>query len=226
MKKYLLGLLLCPLFALAQQTEVVKPTLYLGLSINSTTTTAAAASKYNNTQNSTYLFPEAHIAGDLNVFKNSPLLLRLEGGLTFIQNKYNLTGTNGYTAYTDAYKVNQVVATFTPQLLYRFKGNTNKRFYSGVGLSLSGISGGVHINQMSLVQGASYYLSGQQYESKGWMRMGGNLKAGMLAGKFDVYVDYNKAFVVQGPMFTFGTFNPDQTEHQYIFKIGVNYRID
>lgn len=226
MKKYLICLLLSPLFAVAQ--EQPPASLLLGLSVNNTVTGAAPSDQYSNNPSSTYIFPEVHVVGDIRLAENTALMLRLEAGLTFLQVKYTLEGTNGYTDYRTAYKMNEMVFTINPQLLYRFTGDKHAKFYVAAGPSVSAVSAGNNNTQMSSIQGAAYYLSGTEYDSTSWSSFAGNLKAGCFIGdRFDVFIDFVKPFAVGKPstFFDSSLYNPSETTKQSIFKIGVNYRL-
>ena len=80
---------------------------------------------------------------------------------------------------------------------------------------------------MASIQGAPYYNSGEAYDAISMTRIGGNLKAGFVTGRLDVYIDYNKALTVSGggSILGFGVYNPSQTTDQSIYKIGINYRL-
>jgi hypothetical protein len=224
MKKYLLCLLLCPLFAAAQQPDA---SLLLGLSINSTTTGVAPNSVYTNRPNSSFVFPEVHILGDIPLAKNTGLWFRLEGGLTYVQVKYTLQGGNGTTSYRSDFKVNEVRFNLNPQLLYRFTDNKHAGFYVAAGPGVSAITADNNKTDMSSYQSGIYTASVTEDYSTSWLSFAGNIKAGCFIGdRYDVYLDFVKPFAVGQPtdFLDFNDESPSKTTKQYIFKIGVNYR--
>jgi hypothetical protein len=227
-KKYLLWLLLSPLCAMGQQ----KPgndnfTLSLGLSLNNTVTGVATTDQYSNRPTSFFIFPEFHVLGDLAFSKNNDLRLRLEATATFIQANYTLHGDNGYSAYMSAYKVNETAIAINPQLLYLFSNANNHKFYAAAGVSISGISAGNNNTRTQSIQGGPYYLSGTDFDLISWYSFAATLSGGYsINDKFDIFINFTKPFAVLGGSFLdFGVYSPAETSDQYIFKIGVNYRM-